>query len=93
MQRINWIDWAKAWCMTMVVFEHTPHDTSPFLLQFLVGTNLASFFFISGYLKKPIKSQKEALKKYTYCLLIPIGKESRHKIWIIGRKPLYLQKN
>ena len=71
MQRINWIDWVKAWCMTVVVFDHTPHDGSPFLLQFLAGTNLASFFFISGYLKKPVSSQKEALKKYAYCLLIP----------------------
>jgi hypothetical protein len=71
MQRINWIDWVKAWCMTVVVFDHTPHDGSPFLLQFLAGTNLASFFFISGYLKKPSVSQKESLKKYAYCLLIP----------------------
>ena len=71
MQRINWIDWVKAWCMTVVVFDHTPHDGSPFLLQFLAGTNLASFFFISGYLKKPVSSQKETLKKYAYCLLIP----------------------
>lgn len=71
MQRINWIDWVKAWCMTVVVFDHTPHDGSPFLLQFLAGTNLASFFFISGYLKKPVVSQQEALKKYAYCLLIP----------------------
>ena len=71
MQRINWIDWVKAWCMTVVVFDHTPHDSSPFLLQFLAGTNLASFFFISGYLKKPSISQKESLKKYAYCLLIP----------------------
>lgn len=71
MQRINWIDWVKAWCMTVVVFDHTPHDSSPFLLQFLAGTNLASFFFISGYLKKPSVSQKESLKKYAYCLLIP----------------------
>ena len=70
-ERINWIDWVKAWCMTVVVFDHTPHDGSPFLLQFLAGTNLASFFFISGYLKKPVSSQKEALKKYAYCLLIP----------------------
>lgn len=57
--------------MTVVVFDHTPHDGSPFLLQFLAGTNLASFFFISGYLKKPSVSQKESLKKYAYCLLIP----------------------
>ena len=70
-ERINWIDWVKAWCMTVVVFDHTPHDASPFLLQFLAGTNLASFFFISGYLKKPIVSQTEALKKYFYCLIIP----------------------
>ena len=71
MQRINWIDWVKAWCMMVVVFDHTPHDGSPFLLQFLAGTNLASFFFISGYLKKPSTSQKESLKKYFYCLIIP----------------------
>ena len=70
-ERINWIDWMKAWCMTVVVFDHTPHDSSPFLLQFLAGTNLASFFFISGYLKKPSVSQKESLKKYFYCLIIP----------------------
>lgn len=70
-ERINWIDWVKAWCMTVVVFDHTPHDASPLLLQFLAGTNLASFFFISGYLKKPIVSQTEALKKYFYCLIIP----------------------
>ena len=70
-ERINWIDWVKAWCMTVVVFDHTPHDSSPFLLQFLAGTNLASFFFISGYLKKPSVSQKESLKKYFYCLIIP----------------------
>ena len=57
--------------MTVVVFDHTPHDSSPFLLQFLAGTNLASFFFISGYLKKPSISQKESLKKYFYCLIIP----------------------
>ena len=57
--------------MTIVVFDHTPHDGSPFLLQFLAGTNLASFFFISGYLKKPSVSQKESLKKYFYCLIIP----------------------
>ena len=70
-ERINWIDWAKAWCMTVVVFDHTPHDGSPFLLQFLAGTNLASFFFISGYLKKPSVPQKESLRKYFYCLIIP----------------------
>ena len=71
MQRINWIDWAKAWCMTIVVFEHIPHDNSPFLLQYLTATNLSTFFFISGYLKKPVISEKEAIKKYAYCILVP----------------------
>lgn len=71
MQRINWIDWAKAWCMTVVVFDHTPHDGSSFLLQFLAGTNLATFFFISGYLKKPSISHKESFKKYAYGLVVP----------------------
>ena len=70
-ERINWIDWVKAWCMTVVVFDHTPHDGSPFLMQFLAATNLASFFFISGYLKKPVESQSKALKKYFHCLIIP----------------------
>ena len=70
-ERINWIDWAKAWCMTVVVFDHMPHDGSPLFLQYLAGTNLSSFFFISGYLKKPMTSQKVAIKKYSYCLLIP----------------------
>ena len=57
--------------MTVVVFDHTPHDGSPFLLQFLAGTNLATFFFISGYLKKPLISHKESFKKYAYGLVIP----------------------
>ena len=70
-ERINWIDWVKAWCMTVVVFDHTPHDGSPFLLQFLAGIDLAPFFFISGYLKKPADSQKQALKKYFHRLIIP----------------------
>lgn len=70
-ERINWIDWVKAWCMTVVVFDHTPHDGSPFLLQYLAATNISAFFFISGYLKKPIMSQSGALKKYFYCLIIP----------------------
>lgn len=57
--------------MTVVVFDHTPHDGTPFLLQFLAGTNLAAFFFISGYLKKPSISYRESLKKYFHCLIIP----------------------
>lgn len=71
MQRINWIDWVKAWCMTVVVFCHLPQQEDTFYLQYLASVILSSFFFISGYLKKPAVSQKESLKKYGYSLLIP----------------------
>ena len=71
MQRINWIDWVKALCMTVVVFCHLPQQEDTFYLQYLASVILSSFFFISGYLKKPIASQKESLKKYGYSLLIP----------------------
>ena len=71
MQRINWIDWAKAFCMTVVVFCHLPQQEDTFYLQYLASVILSSFFFVSGYLKKPLGSPKESLKKYSYSLLIP----------------------
>ena len=71
MQRINWIDWVKAWCMTVVVFCHLPQQEDSFYLQYFSSVILSSFFFVSGYLKKPINSQKETFKKYGYSLLIP----------------------
>ena len=70
-ERINWIDWVKAFCMTVVVFCHLPQQEDTFYLQYLASVILSSFFFVSGYLKKPILSQKESLKKYGYSLLIP----------------------
>lgn len=71
MQRINWIDWVKAWCMTVVVFCHLPQQEDTFYLQYLASVILSPFFFVSGYLKKPASSQKEAFRKYSYSLLIP----------------------
>ena len=71
MQRINWIDWVKAFCMTVVVFCHLPQQEDTFYLQYLASVILSSFFFVSGYLKKPLGSPKESLKKYSYSLLIP----------------------
>ena len=71
MKRINWIDWVKAFCMTVVVFCHLPQQEDTFYLQYLASVILSSFFFVSGYLKKKILSQKESLKKYSYSLLIP----------------------
>lgn len=71
MQRINWIDWVKAFCMTVVVFCHLPQQGDTFYAQYLGAVILSSFFFVSGYLKKPLATQKESLKKYGYSLLIP----------------------
>lgn len=70
MQRINWIDWVKAWCMTVVVFCHLPQQEDAFYLQYLSSVILSSFFFVSGYLKKPTISLRATLKKYSYSLLI-----------------------
>lgn len=57
--------------MTVVVFCHLPQQEDSFYLQYLSSVILSSFFFVSGYLKKPSISQKESLKKYFYCLIIP----------------------
>ena len=71
MNRINWIDWAKAFCMTVVVFCHLPQQEDTFHLQFLASVILSTFFFVSGYLKKRSLSVKDSTKKYGYALLIP----------------------
>lgn len=70
-ERINWIDWAKAFCMTVVVFCHLPQQEDTFYLQYLASVILSTFFFISGYLKKRDLTIKESAKKYGYSLLIP----------------------
>lgn len=71
MERINWIDWGKCVCMTMVVFVHLPQHGDSFVLRYCSSVVLASFFFISGYLKKPTSSVKSALRKYWNTLLLP----------------------
>ena len=71
MNRINWIDWAKAFCMTVVVFCHLPQQKDTFYLQYLASVILSTFFFVSGYLKKRNLSIKDSAKKYSYALLIP----------------------
>lgn len=70
-ERINWIDWAKAFCMTVVVFCHLPQQEDTFYLQYLASVILSTFFFVSGYLKKKNLSTKESAKKYGYALLLP----------------------
>lgn len=71
MERINWIDWGKFVCMTMVVFSHLPQHADSLALRYCSSVVLASFFFLSGYLKKPVSSIKTALRKYWNTLLLP----------------------
>ena len=84
-ERISWIDWAKAFCMTVVVFCHLPQQEDTFYLQYLASVILSTFFFISGYLKKRNLSLKESTKKYGYSLLIPyiIYNVIYYPYWII----------
>lgn len=57
--------------MTVVVFCHLPQQEDSFYLQYLASVILSSFFFVSGYLKKPTTSIRASLKKYSYSLLTP----------------------
>lgn len=60
MERINWIDWAKAIAITMVVFGHLPMEGNNYLLRYITTFHMPLFFFISGFLTKtgrPIRIQ------------------------------------
>lgn len=71
MQRINWIDWAKALAVITVVFCHLPQSQEWFYFRYLQACIITIFFFISGYLKKDRSSDKENWKKYWHSLILP----------------------
>lgn len=71
MQRINWIDWAKALTAMTVVFCHLPQSQDWFYYRYLQAFIISIFFFLSGYLKKDRGSDKENWKKYWYGLILP----------------------
>ena len=71
MQRINWIDWAKALAVCTVVFCHLPQSQEWFYYRYLQAVIIVIFFFLSGYLKKDRGSDKENWKKYWYGLTMP----------------------
>jgi fucose 4-O-acetylase-like acetyltransferase len=71
MQRINWIDWAKALAVMLVVFCHLPQLQDWFYYRFLQACTITIFFFISGYLKKDRGSDRENWKKYWHGLILP----------------------
>ena len=71
MQRINWIDWAKALAAMTVVFCHLPQSQEWFYFRYLQAFIISIFFFLSGYLKKDIGCSKENWKKYWNGLILP----------------------
>lgn len=50
MERINWIDWAKALGITLVVMGHSNYSFPPHLVGMIFMIHMPLFFFISGYL-------------------------------------------
>ena len=71
MQRINWIDWAKAIAVCSVVFCHLPQSQEWFYYRYMQATTITVFFFISGYLKKDHGCQQANWKRYWSGLIAP----------------------
>lgn len=71
MSRINWIDWAKALAVTVVIFCHLPQSQEWFYYRYLQAVIIVIFFFLSGYLKKDRGSDKDNWRKYRHGLIQP----------------------
>ena len=69
--RLNWIDWAKAFAISFVVFGHIPEKTGSFLVCYITQFHMPFFFFISGFLNKTTYLNKDTLNKYWHSLIIP----------------------
>ena len=69
--RLNWIDWAKVFAISCVVFGHTPQVSGSFPQFYIVTFHMPLFFFISGYLTKKEYICTETMKKYWHTLIIP----------------------
>ena len=70
MSRLNWIDWAKALGITMVVMGHSNYNI-PFLSEMIFMFHMPLFFFISGYLFKADKTFKEISVSNWKTLILP----------------------
>ena len=70
-ERINWIDWAKAFAVCSVVFCHLPQSQEWFYYRYMQATTITVFFFISGYLKKDHGSICANWKRYWSGLIAP----------------------
>lgn len=70
--RINWIDWAKALTMGLVVLGHFGHWGKGVILQeFIYSFHMPLFFLLSGYLHKQPDKLKNLLSKNIKTLVVP----------------------
>lgn len=70
--RINWIDWAKAITIILVVMGHFNFNQSSFTYQnFIYIFHMPIFFFLSGYLYKSIPEFPVFFKKNVLSLIVP----------------------
>lgn len=70
MQRENWIDWAKALGILLVVMGHSSYASSD-VTRFIFVIHMPLFFFISGYLFKTTRSWREISTSNIKTLLVP----------------------
>lgn len=64
--RLNWMDWAKATAIFIIVLGHLPSPIG----QYLLGFSIPFFFMLSGYLEKK-RSPKEEFTRSFKTILIP----------------------
>ena len=68
--RIDWIDYSKAFLITLVVFAHCP--CVPYTLDVLIcGFHMPAFFIISGYLHKCQADSCKCVLKNCRKLIVP----------------------
>lgn len=69
--RLGWIDWAKVFAISCVVFGHIPQVPGSFPQFYIVTFHMPLFFFISGFLTKKEYLNKDTLAKYWHTLIVP----------------------
>lgn len=71
-ERINWIDWAKAIGITLVVLGHFKYTGDDAVYRyFIYSFHMPLFFFLSGFLYKKPQDLEASVKKDFRGLIIP----------------------
>ena len=70
MQRENWIDWAKAIGILLVVMGHSVYASGD-VTSFIFVVHMPLFFWVSGYLFKPERTWREVSTSNVKSLIVP----------------------